>query len=285
MSQVTHQELKSTPALLMLISFINVLLKKNKAINIEGHKKRYLMDSDSSNIFIFGRDQGLNPFIGVQEDMIPWFPEILWSEIAVSFENGYAYLISREKDGTIKSLLGLKVRRKRLIALIDKKSYKHGSNLNIKVFKILANKEVAISHKNIVLKNNIKITLIRDIQDIQEVDNITSPSNNNSIKEITEIYKVNLQGYDKEPTSFEAKKFFIDPVPTKEHSKLTISLINKAVMEGYGYNIDDKDFQRNFLPDFVSDYINQNNNTFNSSSETGTYKPVLNLKNNPNAGI
>jgi hypothetical protein len=284
MSEVTHQDIKNTPGQLMFTTFINILLREQKATEIENKKNMYVLNSDSSNSFITGRDQSLNPFIGIQEDMLPWFPEMSWTEIAVSYKKGYAYLISREEEGEVKVVLGLKIRRKRLIAIIDPKNRDVGKSLNIKIFKILEDKEVAISHKN--LKNNIKISIINDVEDILTRDTNKHVENNTiSQRELTEMYRVNLQGYDKAPSGFEAKRFFKNAVPLKQHYEQTLSLINAQVMEGYGYNIKSKSFQEEFLPEFVSDYLNKNNNSFNSIAETGTYKLILNLKNNPNPSM
>ena len=283
MSEVTHQDIKNTPGQLIFLSFINILLRDQRATVSKYSNKVFLLNSEASNYFITGRDQKLKPFIGIQENMLPWFPEMPWAEIAISYKKGFAYLISKEEDGSVMFVLGLKIRRKRMISIIDPKNKKMSDSLNIKVFKILEDKEVAISHKNI--KNNINISIINDIEDILEKDfNNMSPEKNTTINqyESDEIYKVNLQGYDKEPKGFEDRKFFKNSIPLKNFYNITVSLINEQVMEGYGYNIHSKSFQEEFLPEFVSDYLNKNNNSFKTIAETGNYKLILNLKNNPN---
>ena len=135
MSEVTHQDIKNTPGQIVFLTYINILLKEKKATLLKDTNNIYLLNSESSNSFITGRDQSLNPFIGIQENMLPWFPEMNWSEVAVSYKKGYAYFIAREDESNnILFVLGLKVRRKRLISLVDPKNKNIGQNLNIKVF-------------------------------------------------------------------------------------------------------------------------------------------------------
>lgn len=280
-TEITHYDLKKAPSSIVFFTFMNVLLKNGRASISKKSKNTYLLNSKVSNYFLVGRDELLNPFIGIQESMLPWFPEMSWTEVAVSFQKGYAYLVSRDELGNILFKLGLKIRRKRLISLIDEKNKDEYKYLNIKVFKNLLDGEVAISHKNI--KKDLKVYVIKDIEDIEYFDGSNYYVNEKKIVLGQEsIYKVNLQGYDKEATLFNHKTFFINCAPSNDYYKNTLSLINTNVMEGYGYNVLSKSFQNEFIPFFIEDYINKNKNNFKNISETGTYKLVLNLNNNPN---
>ena len=159
-------ELKQKTEVLMFLSFLNVMFQNKKAKVSEESDKVFLLNSDASNYFLCGRDEKLEPFIGVEEQFLPWFPEIPWTEVALCYRKGYAYLIATDDEGAIIIGMGLKIRRKRMLALSDPSKYKPEDTMNFKVFKIFEDNEIAISNRN--LKNNLKITLINDINDIIE---------------------------------------------------------------------------------------------------------------------
>lgn len=167
MSEVSTQDIKKAPGVLMFMAFINILFQNKKATISPDSNKVFLLNSEASNYFVCGRDENLQPFIGIQEDLIPWFPEINWTEIAIHYKKGYVYLIAGDDDyGNPLFAMGLKIRRKRMIALADPKDKKENKALNFKVFKVLENREIAISNKNI--NSDIKITIINNINDIIE---------------------------------------------------------------------------------------------------------------------
>tara|TARA_E500000081_G_C5862099_1_gene231077 strand:- start:35 stop:565 length:531 start_codon:yes stop_codon:yes gene_type:complete len=151
----------------MFMAFINILIQNRKATISKDSNKVLLLNSEASNYFVCGRDENLQPFIGIQEDFIPWFPEVNWVEIAIHYKKGYVYLIAGDDDyGNPLFAIGLKIRRKRMIALADPQDKNENKSLNFKVFKILDNRELAISSKNI--SSDIKITVINNINDIIE---------------------------------------------------------------------------------------------------------------------
>lgn len=167
MSEVSTHDIKKAPGILMFMAFINILFKEKKAKISEESNKVFLLNSESSNFFLCGRDENGKPFIGIQEDMIPWFPEINWCEIALNYKKGLVYLVAGDDDyGNPLFAMGLKIRRKRMIALSDPKDKEENKSLNFKVFKVMEDREVAISHKNI--KSDIKVSIIKHINDIIE---------------------------------------------------------------------------------------------------------------------
>lgn len=160
------QEEKPKTEVLMFLSFLSMLFQSKKATISSESNKVFLLNSEASNYFLCGRDENLMSFIGIEESMLPWFPEVPWTEVALSYRNGYVYLIATEDDGNIILGMGLKIRRKRMLALSDPIHNKSDNTINFKVFKIFENSEIAISNRN--LKNNIKVTVINNIDDIME---------------------------------------------------------------------------------------------------------------------
>jgi hypothetical protein len=175
MSEISHQDIKQTPGVLMFLTFLNVLFKNKKATVNKKNNKVFELNSEASNYFLCGRDETLKPFIGIQEDMLPWFPEMPWSKIALCYKKGMVYMIAEDADThTTLFAMGLKIRRKRMIALADPKDVDNENlNLNLKVFKVLEGREVAISHKN--LKNGIEVVKVEEISDIIDKDIDESP--------------------------------------------------------------------------------------------------------------
>lgn len=103
---------------IMFFYFINDLINKNKAEINKENNNIINLDHGSSNWFVIGRaadkEELNNPFIGVQEDMIPWFFEMEWKRAVIDFERGHLYLscaeIAEDSDFTIR----LTVRKNRL---------------------------------------------------------------------------------------------------------------------------------------------------------------------------
>ena len=164
MSDMPQDEIKQKPETLMFLTFLSILFKNKKAKISDKSEKVFILNSEASNYFLCGKDENSDYFIGMQDSMIPWFSEMPWTEVALSYKKGYVYLIATEDNGNIIFAMGLKIRRKRMIAIADPISHKESDTLNFKVFKIFENNEIAISNRN--LKNNIKITIINDIDDI-----------------------------------------------------------------------------------------------------------------------
>lgn len=165
MAELSPKDIIKAPGQLMYFTFIKVALFKKEAKYSEINRKVILLNSEASNYFLLGRDNKMIPFIAVQEKMIPWFFEIQWVRVCVSFKDNYLYLIN-EENGIIKHVLGLKSRKKRLLAIIDPTTEsKTESYLSLKVFKI-QNKNVAVSKSNIL--EGVNITVIKDINDIIE---------------------------------------------------------------------------------------------------------------------
>jgi hypothetical protein len=104
-----------------------------------------------------------------------------------------------------------------------------------------------------------------------------------------DVIKVNFQGLNQEPKKFDSNVFFRKKELKfkKSFYKLTLNTFKKKklfeVMEGYGYDVMADEFCFSFIPDYVKDYSDKNNNSFKKVNE-GKLSQVLNLKNNTKSG-
>jgi hypothetical protein len=160
----TQQEVKQKPETLMFLSFLSVIASEKKAKISELSNKVLLMNAEISNLFICGKDEQNEPFIGIENSFIPWFSDIPWTEVAISYKRGYVYFVATEENGNIIMSIGLKIRRKRMLVLVDPTTHKKTDTMNFKVFKASDDHEILLSSKN--LKNNIVINIVNDIDDI-----------------------------------------------------------------------------------------------------------------------
>jgi hypothetical protein len=163
MDNVSPKEIIRAPGVLMFFTFINTLIYEGKAKFSDKYNKAVLLDSDSSNYFILGRDNKMSPYIGVQEEMVPWFFDLKWNYVAVCPNERYIYLVSEEKLET-RFVLGLKPRLKRMITIFDPKKEKtEDLFLSLKVYKMLK-KEIAVSNDSAI--SGLKIKYISSLDDI-----------------------------------------------------------------------------------------------------------------------
>lgn len=166
MREIQIEEIKRSSGVIMFMSFLGLLLKNGKAEVSKKTNKAILLNSETSNLFVCGRDEAKKPYIGIQEGMIPWFLDIPWNEVAVCFEDGYFYLIATDDENNLPIFaIGLKMRRKRMLALANPKESKQ-NNINFKVFRIENNGELSLSYKNI--KSDLNVVVVKSINDIIE---------------------------------------------------------------------------------------------------------------------
>jgi hypothetical protein len=167
MDNLEPNEILKAPGVLMFFIFINTLISEKKAIFSENSNKVITLNTEASNYFILGRDDKMIPFIGIQEDMVPWFLEMPWERIALCPKDKHIYLIA-EEHGEVQFILGLKPRAKRMITLFDPKKEKiEDAYLNLKIFKMIK-KDIAVSHNNGT--ENLNISIINNVNDIIKKD-------------------------------------------------------------------------------------------------------------------
>ena len=166
MREIQIEEIKRSSGVIMFMTFLGLLLKNGKAEVSKKTNKAILLNSETSNLFVCGRDEAKKPYIGIQEGLIPWFLDIPWNEVAVCFEDGYFYLIATDDENNLPIFaIGLKMRRKRMLALANPKESKQ-NNINFKVFRIENNGELSLSYKNI--KSDLNVVVVKSINDIIE---------------------------------------------------------------------------------------------------------------------
>lgn len=121
-------------------------------------KKQLKIDKDNSNIlilepypstwFCIGREETSRiPFIGIQENMIPWFFETNWSRAIVDDVNGYLYLTCAENREESDFTLAIRTRIKRLKVFTHGKTAEEEKYLEFRVIKVRPNNEVEVSEK------------------------------------------------------------------------------------------------------------------------------------------
>lgn len=166
MREIQIEEIKRSSGVIMFMTFLGLLLKDSKAKVSSDSNKVILLNAETSNLFVCGRDENKKPYIGIQEGMIPWFLDMPWNEVAVCFEDGYFYLIATDDENNLPIFaLGLKMRRKRMIALANPKEKKQ-ANINFKVYRIENTGELSLSYKNI--KSDLNVVVVKSINDIIE---------------------------------------------------------------------------------------------------------------------
>jgi len=121
-------------------------------------KKYAKFDKDNSNIivlepypstwFCIGREENSkNSFIGIQENMIPWFFETQWLRAIVDEEAGFLYLTCAESGSEEDLTLAIRVRKKRLQVFIHGRTEGDDMNLEFRIIKVRPNSEVEVSDK------------------------------------------------------------------------------------------------------------------------------------------
>lgn len=143
----SQDEILSAPGITKFMTFLVALIADGKATYSDKSNKVVLLNSDASNYFTLGRDNKNKPYIGLQEDMVPWFLDIPWDIVVLSLKEKYLYLVAKNEDGEPIFCLGIKPRRKRLLAInVPEYENVEDTKVSFKLFKII-NREIAISQE------------------------------------------------------------------------------------------------------------------------------------------
>tara|TARA_B100002019_G_C21024436_1_gene476481 strand:+ start:80 stop:631 length:552 start_codon:yes stop_codon:yes gene_type:complete len=160
------QDFERAPNYLHFLIFIQALILNGKAKYGKYNNKIIELGQDASNYFVAGRDEGQVPFIGIQES-ISWMIDLEWTRvcIAVKSEEPRIYMVSENEEGEINFVLGMKIKKKRMIVLFDSKNESlENAECNIKLVR-RTKKGVEASFNN-MNESQIKIELISDVYDI-----------------------------------------------------------------------------------------------------------------------
>jgi hypothetical protein len=90
--------LESESSALMMALLMNKLVYAGHAkISIE-NPRVWLFSPTVSDTFSCGRDINNEPYLGVQQDLLPFWTDSNWTDAAVDYENGYIYLCTKSMD-------------------------------------------------------------------------------------------------------------------------------------------------------------------------------------------
>lgn len=132
----------------MFFTWLNNLMVKNQLKIDEDNANILVLEPYPSTWFCIGREESTKiPFIGIQENMIPWFFETNWSRAVVDEENGYLYLTCAESRDDADFTLAIRTRTKRLKIFTQGKNAEEEKYLEFRVIKVRPNSEVEISEK------------------------------------------------------------------------------------------------------------------------------------------
>lgn len=182
--ELNTDDFEKAPAFLNFYTFINAMIVRNGVEFSEHNNKIINLTASSSNFFSLGRDQEMDPFIGVQEDMINWFFDLNWTEVSylITKKESRIYLTSRDEDDqSINFILGIKVKRKRIIVLHDEKTEDLESSFcNLKVIKIEKNGDTMTSFNNII--SELPIIKIKSEEELLSKEEDAKNINKENIK-------------------------------------------------------------------------------------------------------
>ena len=181
--ELSIDDFEEAPSFLNFYTFVMSLIVRD-AVDFSEHNNKIInLTPSSSNFFSLGRDENMVPYIGIQKDMINWFFDLNWTEVSylINKKESRIYLTSRDKeDDSINFVLGMKVKRKRMIVLHDEKTEDlNKSFCNLKVIKAERNGDSKVSFNNIISELPIyKIKSEKELMDESLGDNL----NKNNIK-------------------------------------------------------------------------------------------------------
>lgn len=136
---------------IMFFYFLNNLLDRKLAKVNDVNSNIINLDSFSSNWFVIGRsvvdDKLDNPFIGIPEDMIPWFLELNWTRVLVDYDNGHIYLTCAESKEESDFTLRISARVNRLNVFKSSDANGFVNSLDFRIFKFETTNDLTVSNK------------------------------------------------------------------------------------------------------------------------------------------
>lgn len=172
-------------------------------------KKQASFDEENSNIinlspyvstwFCIGKEEESNiSFIGIQENMIPWFFEAQWNRAIVDEENGNLYLTCAENSQEEDLTIAIKTRKIRLKVFTHNRQENEEMYLDFRVIKVRPNNDVEVSEK---VYKRCKLEVFTSKRDI------VMPSPEDLLESQTKNEK---NFYDTKDEKFKSVKFFDD---------------------------------------------------------------------------
>lgn len=148
MDQKEQLEILLATSKTMFFIWLNNLFTKKYATFDKENSNIIVLEPYPSTWFCIGREENSKvPFIGIQENMIPWFFETPWVRAIVDEEGGYLYLTCAENSNEEDMTLAIRTRSKRLKIFTHDKTNEEEKVLEFRVIKVRPNNEVEISEK------------------------------------------------------------------------------------------------------------------------------------------
>lgn len=184
---------------IMFFIWLNNLFLKKQAKFDEENSNIINLSPYSSTWFCIGREEDSKiSFIGIQENMIPWFFETPWTRAVVDEEGGNLYLTCADNDREEDLTIAIKTRKTRLKVFTHQKDPNEDMYLDFRVIKVRANNEVEVSEK---VYKRCKLELFKSKKDI------VMPSPEDMLQDESKNEK---DFYDTKSESFQKIKFFDD---------------------------------------------------------------------------
>lgn len=187
------QKKLSASSELNFAAHIAALISNNEAYFYPKTSKIIMLRAHASGFYLIGRDNKNVPYIGIQEEMTPWFTEQKWKKIVktkTEHDKNYLYLIS-EENGIPINALGIIVRQKRQIVFNDPNL--KNNFFNMKICKIIDSENTGISYKNVI--ENMEFIIVDNIDSIFKEENSKEVFNNGN--ENKDLYLVKNKNKNK----------------------------------------------------------------------------------------
>lgn len=132
----------------MFFIWLNNLFTTKQASFDKENSNIIVLKPYSSTWFCIGREETTKTsFIGIQENMIPWFFETQWVRAVVDEEGGFLYLTCAQSSEEEDLTLAIRTRKARLKVFTHDKTNEEDKILEFRIIKVRPNNEVEVSEK------------------------------------------------------------------------------------------------------------------------------------------
>lgn len=152
---------------MMMAGFLNRIFTSGQASLEESSKRLFLLHSEVSNYFLYGRDMQHSPFIAVPDKMQPYFTQMNWSRFTLLPSRHYVFLECQDpKSNMLIFAIGFHVRRERQSIFCHEAEDVSTKRLNIRTFSAIPDSDQVILSN----RNDYMMIPMRKIQSIDQMD-------------------------------------------------------------------------------------------------------------------
>jgi hypothetical protein len=149
MSEKKSEDPYLAPGKLMFFTWVNNMIVKKQAKFNEDNKSIIDLSNFAASWFCIGREEeGKIPFIGIQENMTPWFFEISWKRANISKKYKKLYLSCSENSETPDLTISIPIREARIKLIHDELDKDEEKFLDFRMTRIDNDGNVEISKKS-----------------------------------------------------------------------------------------------------------------------------------------